>query len=85
VLAIMYGLRPFLVSSQKHKHMPSPLLGPQKVIGVITIGTGWSSLFLGCVVIHQNWVSQADASIDRDAQQCKSHERRWSECRWSQQ
>jgi hypothetical protein len=57
VLVIMYGLRPFLVSGQKHKHMPSPLLGPQKIVGVITIAAGWASLFLGCVVIHQNWVS----------------------------
>lgn len=56
VLVIMYGLRPFLVSGQKHKHMPSPLLGPQKIVGVITIAAGWASLFLGCVVVHQNWV-----------------------------
>lgn len=60
VLAVMYGLRPFLVSSQKH--MPSPLLGPQKVLGVITVAGGWTSLFLGCVVIHQNWVSGAAAT-----------------------
>lgn len=59
VLVIMYGLRPFLVSGQKH--MPSPLLGPQKVVGVVTIAAGWTSLFLGCVVIHQNWVSAGAA------------------------
>lgn len=55
VLVIMYGLRPFLVSGQKHA--PSPLLGPQKVGGVVTIAAGWTSVFLGCVVIHQSWVS----------------------------
>jgi hypothetical protein len=56
VLVIMYGLRPFLVSGQKRKTMPSPLNAPQKIVGVITVAAGWASLFLGCVVIHQNWV-----------------------------
>lgn len=56
MLVVMYGLRPFLVSGQK-RGMPSPLLGPQKVVGVVTIAAGWASLFLGCVVIHQNWAA----------------------------
>jgi hypothetical protein len=54
VLVIMYGLRPLLVSG--HKHAPSPLVALQKAGGVIAVAAGWASLFLGCVVIHQNWV-----------------------------
>jgi len=54
VLVVMYGLRPFLVAGQKHA--PSPLVGPQKVGGIVTIAAGWTSVFLGCVVIHQTWV-----------------------------
>jgi hypothetical protein len=61
VLVVMYGLRPFLVSGQKHA--PSPLLGPQKVGGVVTIAASWTSLFLGCVVIHQNWVRNPSAMV----------------------
>lgn len=56
MLVVMYGLRPFLVSGHK-RGMPSPLLGPQKVVGVVTIAAGWASLFLGCVAIHQNWAA----------------------------
>lgn len=59
VLVVMYGLRPFLVAGQKHA--PSPLLGPQKVGGIVTIAAGWTSVFLGCVVIHQAWVRAAHA------------------------
>jgi hypothetical protein len=54
VLVVMYGLRPFIRGP--HKHSPSPLLGPLKVGGCITVCAGWTSLFLGCVVIHRNWV-----------------------------
>lgn len=57
ILVVMYGLRPFLVSG--HKYKPSPLLGPQKIGGVVTVAAGWTSVFLGCVVIHQAWVSAA--------------------------
>jgi hypothetical protein len=70
VLVVMYGLRPFLVSGQKHA--PSPLLGPQKVGGVVTIAASWTSLFLGCVVIHQNWVRAEYAAGTPRTQQLSS-------------
>jgi hypothetical protein len=54
VLVVMYGLRPFVKQPPGSSH---PLLGPQKVIGWLTVLAGWTAMFLGCAVVHYSWVS----------------------------
>jgi hypothetical protein len=58
---VTYALRPFLLAGA-HKHAQSPLLTAQKAGGCITVAAGWTSLFLGCVVVHRSWVCDADST-----------------------
>ncbi|WIA22399.1 hypothetical protein OEZ85_004705 [Tetradesmus obliquus] len=52
VLVVMYGLRPFVKQPHGHSH---PLLGPQKAIGWLNVLAGWTTMFLGCAVVHYSW------------------------------
>eukprot|EP00775_Hariotina_reticulata_P002390 gene2390-2694_t len=52
LLVSTYGLRPFVKPAPGHSH---PLMTPLKAGSWVTLLAGWTALFLGCGVIHENW------------------------------